>query len=201
MTFWYKKSAYYIENESHTIPLLQTHNSQIGIDRSPSYDIPQLPAGRESDIRSVALFRASCFGKTKQKNTKYKIQVLKYKVQILKDRPTLNKRQRYWFSVFNCDVHFSFFYDCKVKATMKFNPKTKNIATQLNIKIHFEVVTNNFLMCSYLPYQIYWRSNTYLKEKRKLQWLLKAGSDFYNICFWSKFNLNKWLNNWSEICK
>ena len=38
---------------------------------------------------------------------------------------------------------------------MKFNPKIKNIATQLNIKIHFEVVTNNFLMCSYLPYQIY----------------------------------------------
>ena len=80
----------------------------------------------------------------KIQNTKYKIQVLKYKVQILKDRPTLNKRQWYWFSVFNCDVHFSFFYDCKVKATMKFNPKTKNIATQPNIKIHFEVVTNNF---------------------------------------------------------
>ena len=138
------KSAKYIENETHAILLLQTHNSQLGIDRSPSYDIPQLPAGRESDIRSVALLRASCFGKTKQKNTKYKIQVLKYKVQILKDRPTLNKRQWYWFSVFNCDVHFSFFYDCKVKATMKFNPKTKNIATQPNIKIHFEVVTNDF---------------------------------------------------------
>ena len=27
---------------------------------------------------------------------------------------------------------------------MKFNPKTKNIATQPNIKIHFEVVTSDF---------------------------------------------------------
>ena len=110
MTIEYEmKSAKYIENETHAILLLQTHNSQLGIDRSPSYDIPQLPAGRESDIRSVALFRASCFGKTKQKNTKYKIQVLKYKVQILKDRPTLNKRQRYWFSVFQLQCPFFIF--------------------------------------------------------------------------------------------
>ena len=103
------KSAKYIENESHTIPLLQTHNSQLGIDRSPSYDIPQLPAGRESDIRSVALLRASCFGKTKQKNTKYKIQVLKFKVQSLKDRPTLNidKGTGFQFSTVMSIFHFS----------------------------------------------------------------------------------------------
>ena len=55
------------------------------------------------------------------------------------------KRQRSTgFQFFNCNVPFSFLYDCKVKATIKFNPKTKNIATQPNIKIHFEVVTSHF---------------------------------------------------------